>query len=133
MSKMTTVATALSEIEEAAQKHAAEPRFVRVVGPDDVVRQGDVYLTLAPDAMKSGAERGSAQVAVGTTVGSRHVATGSVKVLERVDARVLEGPIVEATDRWVLTHPEHAHVSLPAGRYAVHYQNDLTTNRAVED
>ncbi len=123
----------LRTIEESASKHSAEPRFVRVVGTNDVVRQGDVYVALARPAVERGARRGSHQVAVGTTTGSRHVAEGDVEVFDRVGATEQDGPIVVAKDRWTLTHPEHCHVSLPAGTYEVGYQIDEMTRRRVAD
>lgn len=129
-----TAIEAMSEIDAAAKASPNEPRFVRVMPqPPDHVRQGDVFVTLSDATVKTGAVRGSNQVAVGTTAGSRHVATGVVRVLERVSPGVLDGPVVEADERWVLTHPEHAHVSFPAGRYAIGYQRDLATERAVQD
>lgn len=132
--KTKTAVAAMQEIEENATRHEAEPRFVRVMPPyPDHIRQGDVLVVLAPDSVKSGKPRGTNQVAIGTTTGSHHVATGAVTVLERVQPGVLDGPIVEASERWVLTHPEHAHVSFPPGRYAAHYQRDLDTERAVQD
>jgi hypothetical protein len=36
----------------------------------------------------------------------------------------LVGPLVVSKDRFELTHPEHAHFSLPAGTYQVIYQGD---------
>lgn len=36
-------------------------------------------------------------------------------------------------EEFVLTHPEHAHHQLPAGRYQVTYQADMVSMRAVAD
>lgn len=135
----------------------AEVRACRRIEVGHAVHQGDVYLHRVADAHPRGAELGTRQVAVGTTVGSRHVAEGEgvkvyagAKVPPSVDkwlaskaggqvedkaafrAAVL-GPVVVATGPWALTHPEHAHHSLPAGCWQVTYQVDETTGERVRD
>ena len=47
-----------------------------------VLHQGDVYLHAVDAGHPRGKETGQRQVAVGSTVGARHVATGPVKVYE---------------------------------------------------
>lgn len=108
-------------------------------------RQGDVYFTRVVDAHPRGKELGTRQVAVGTTVGSRHVVEGAVKVFEgralpkgftapswTTQAELL-GPVVVADEPFALTHPEHAHHRLPAGTYQVTYQADYSTRQRVQD
>lgn len=132
--KKRTAIEVMGEIQSNAEKTAGHRTdFVRVLGEKQLVRQGDVAVTLAPKGMQLGAVRGSRQVALGTSIGSRHVAEGDVVVHERPGAGMLEGPVVVAKERWTLTHPEHAHKSLPAGTYAIEYQRDLSTERAVQD
>ena len=133
---------------ERVSKAPADPekRVTRRLETGSVIHQGDVYLHRVDDAHPRGARRGSRQVALGTSVGSRHVAEGeNVDVFEGValppwvnargdvDRRDLLGPLVVAPRGLVLTHPEHAHHELPSGTYQVTYQVDLTTRRAVID
>lgn len=111
-----------------------------------VLHQGDVYLHRVADDHPHGAELGTRQVAVGTTIGSRHVVVGSqlkvfagVKLPDRVKAMPwcrgsdLLGPVVVAGEAFVLTHPEHAHHECPAGKYQVTYQADFSTRQRVSD
>jgi hypothetical protein len=119
--------------------------------------QGDVYchpVTSRPTAW-SRATPGR-QVAVGDTVGSRHVADGEdISVYWPVSqdtamaecpipgfaeklggpeiARQCLGPIVVARKEWTLVHPEHAHHVFPAGTYLITYQLDRRTMRVVRD
>ena len=133
--KNTTAEQAMSKIEASAQECSADQRedFIRTIGPKQAVRQGDVLLILANPHVKTGKPLGTRQVAVGATVGARHIAEGPVEVLSRVGAGPLEGPIVQASGRRCLTHPEHANKSMPAGDYEVLYQLDMRTKRAVVD
>lgn len=117
-----------AEIEAAAKKADATTRTIRTFPVGKHVRQGDVYLVRVDDKTPRGKERGSRQVAVGTTVGSRHIAEGELKVYEPVGFQRFErefvGPLVVADEPWTLTHPEHAHVKAPAGTYQVVYQRE---------
>jgi len=117
----------------------------RAVPGQTVLHQGDVYLHCVESSHARGAETGQRQVAVGTTVGSRHVATGPVKVYEGaslpdymtpardVPVEAYLGPVVEASDEWVLEHPEHADHRCPAGVWQVTYQVDPVEQRRVLD
>ena len=132
-----TVLDCHAEIEAAAKKADATVRNIRTFPVGKHVRQGDVYLCRVEDGAKFGKERGTRQVAVGTTVGSRHVAEGRLTVYESVGFQRFEpqfvGPVVVAEERWTLTHPEHAHVSLPAGCYQITHQTDARTMSRVQD
>lgn len=134
MTKQSAV-DVIEQIEAAAKTHSPEVRMVRTMAVGEWFRQGDVTVTRIAAPTSVGAVRGSRQVAVGTSLGSRHVAEGEdVAVLERPSAGELDGPYVRAAgQRWTLAHPEHAHVSFPAGDYAVGYQLDMTTQRRVAD
>lgn len=118
----------------------------RAVVGKTVVHQGDVYLRRVVDAHPRGGALGTRQVAVGTTVGSRHVVEGEgvsvfegrelpngFRVPEWTTAEEMLGPVVVATEPFTLTHPEHAHHKLPAGTYQVTYQADFSTRRRVSD
>ena len=117
----------------------------RAVAGATVLQQGDVYLHCVESTHPRGKETGQRQVAVGSTVGARHVATGPVRVFEGrqlpacvnpaldvPDAEYL-GPVVVADDEWTLEHPEHAAHTCPAGTWQVTYQVDPVERRRVLD
>jgi len=132
---MTAVLTALQahqQIEEFANNAPTEMRFIPdgTMTPGKWIRQGDIYLQaleeIPPAYDKEIFER---QLAPGESRGSRHVIEGNVKLFipskpgNRND--VLVGPVIVSKERCVLTHPEHAHFSLPAGVISqVYYQMD---------
>lgn len=110
------------------------------------VHQGDVYVIRVPANHPRGKPWGSRQVAVGTTIGQRHVAEGEgVDVFAGVTVDALlplfsveqraecMGPVVVASGPWSLTHPEHAHHCLPAGTYQITYQWDAARMGRVVD
>lgn len=127
---MTTAIDAksiLDKILTEAEANSDSLRMVRTIEVGQWVRQGDVYLRAiqapALDTYEPIAER---QLAPGTTKGSRHIAEGNVTIY-RYDAPAspLLGPVVCAHERFTVTHPEHAHVSLPSGWYQVLFQRDF--------
>lgn len=139
---MKTIEEVLHEIET----HVAEPELrelPRQVG--EVAHQGDVYLTRVADDHPRGKLLGTRQIAVGTTIGSRHVVEGNVEVYEGTtlppdfvlpDGASVEdmlGPVVVVRSSAVLTHPEHAHHALECGTDQVTYQWDATSKRRVAD
>lgn len=126
-------------------------RFVREIAVGQHVRQGDVYLLrVAKRPACFATATTNRQLAPGTSKGSRHVAEGDAAKLftasER-DARsalahlpgvkggdrLLVGECIEAGDRFTVSHPEHAHHSLPTGCYIVLFQLDPRSMRRVED
>lgn len=126
----------LSEIEAAAKSNPQDVRMVRTMevgGP--ACRQGDIYVWRIKSVPKGATKRGERQLALGTTKGSRHVAAAGPSLYDLPQAKrhALLGPIVKAPERWTIEHPEHAHVSLPAGCYQIGYQLDARTRRAVAD
>lgn len=138
---------ALKHLNEIAQaKPDAEVRVMRRAEIDKTIaQQGDVYMFRVRDDHPRGNELGTRQVAVGTTVGSRHVVEGDVRVYEgralpagvsapdwTTPAEIL-GPVVVAGEEFTLTHPEHAHHRLPAGTWQVTYQADYSTRQRVAD
>ena len=121
----------LQRILEEAKAADASPRFVRVATPGTEIRQGDVYLypIAAPGDMNPSQALGTRQLAPGTTAGSRHVIEGDACLYARPAGSRLVGPWLEVRTRAVLTHPEHAHISLPPGWYEVAYQREYATMR----
>ena len=124
---------------EAGQKAVAGVRFIKVMTIGQVVRQGDIYLHRVAAEHPRGEATQNRQLAIGTTRGSRHVAEAPAEVYvgttrpEYCDERTLLGPVVVSRERIVVTHPEHAHYSLPAGTYQVTHQTDARTLARVQD
>jgi hypothetical protein len=120
--EMNTTSEVINMIREMAAAEVSEERFVRVMQIGDVVRQGDLYLERAAELSPSKLLN-TQQLAPGTTQGSRHVAVGAtVYAAESKDP--LMGPVVVASERWCLAHPEHANISMPSGTYRARYQRD---------
>lgn len=142
------LAEAVKASGQEARKHTGK------VG--EVAHQGDVYCHAVrniPEAWNVAVTE-HRQVALGATIGSRHIAEGDgltvlwpasvdaavsacpveglVKKLGN-GARFCVGPIVKADKAWTLTHPEHAHHEFPAGNYLVTYQLDYSRQRQVRD
>lgn len=123
-----------------------DTRVCRRIEPGVRVHQGDIYVHRVADDYPRAELWGSRQVAVGSTIGQRHVAEGPVEVFHSAgpadslltsfneqQRQACTGPVVVATDTWTLTHPEHAHHVLPAGTYVVTYQWSEALQRRVED
>lgn len=139
---------------DAVKQSTQEIRDCSQITEKEHSRQGDVYchrIASRPAAWDILVTEHT-QVALGATTGSRHIATGNVRVYwpkskpeaakecpislfpKDEQARlVCLGPIVEADESWTLTHPEHAHHCFPAGTYLVTYQLDWNTKREVRD
>ncbi len=125
---MLTAIEAMTKVEQDAKKCLkGETTRYGTVAPGDCHRQGDVYVLalceLPPGAVKSDK---ALQLAPGTTQGSRHCLRqedlSHIEFYRRPDASPLDGPILVAKNRFEVTHPEHAHVNLPPGVYAITYQ-----------
>lgn len=135
---MTEVKNILSIIEKQSEKHSNDERFVRTIQKNQVVRQGDIYLLVVEANHSKGKKIKDRQLAPGNTKGSRHIVEGKVKLYEGniVDdefGSALTGPVIVADERFTVTHPEHADVSLPSGTYQVGYQADPRTRERVAD
>lgn len=128
-------ANVMKKIEETAAASSPSLRNIHRMKVGTFIRQGDVYLEriarLPADAGVAVADR---QLAAGTTQGSRHVAEGAgVKVYAAPKkAHALTGPFVVSKERFLLTHPEHGHFSLPGGIYRTTFQRDYARERAAE-
>jgi len=140
--------------EQVAAIHATHAdEDARTVNCNDlVIHQGDVYLHRVPDDWARGEMLGTRQVAVGSTIGARHIADGDgvevyagcafpphvdVAALRQsgIDPKQLLGPVVVVgDDGMTLTHPEHAHHAIGfAGCWQVTYQADYLTMQRQED
>lgn len=156
MSKTTKTATAtlpeasevLKQIADNACKSSPELRFVDKIEVGEHVRQGDIAILCIgngklTEALKKekkarlGAETDNHQLAPGTNKGSRHILAPtkakSLTVFTPAQGRPeIEGPIFETTERVTITHPEHGHISIPAGTYQVDYQVDHRSEEAKQ-
>jgi hypothetical protein len=139
----------------------SEPRFINSIKVGEAIRQGDIYvMRLDPEAEnfikqpqrdnqtngfkdlqvkinpKDYITPGQNQLVPGFTMGSRHMVeqTDKVKVLiNPTTTSPIVGPVIVAKDRFTITHPQHAHFSLPEGCYGVFYQiNGQTLNRVKD-
>lgn len=145
-----TAATIHQEIADAGVSPDRDIRYVRSGAVGQNCRQGDVYLLRVAKRPECYATKSSnRQLAPGTSKGSRHILDGAVTVFTAPEAAsrdavsrlpgvsggrlLLPGPCVEADERFTLTHPEHAHHSLPAGCYVTVYQLDQRSMRRVQD
>lgn len=126
----------LEQIVDQSSDHTADERFVRVMEIGRHFGQGDLYIERVADDYPRGAELRDMQLAPGISKGSRHVAVGC-KVFactpEALQETPMHGPVIVAEQRFQVTHPEHADVSLPSGTYRVGYQLDPRTMRRVAD
>jgi hypothetical protein len=136
---MKTLLEAHQHIQEAAAE-STEIRFVESMEIGDFARQGDIYLVRVKSAPTT-AVTTNRQLAIGNTQGSRHMAAGEVDVHQPASSaiqtnnlgRYYLGPTVVARDYWTVEHPEHAHISLPAGIYEVRHQLDAASMNRVID
>lgn len=145
MAKLVKAKTA-EEAQELIERSAKENvvsniRRIETMAVGKVVRQGDIYVHRVDDAHEKGDLRGNRQLALGDSMGSRHVAEEPSEIYEGEKAppwyspgvQPLLGPCIVSKARFVITHPEHAHVDLPAGTYQITHQRDGRTQlRAID-
>lgn len=153
MTKAQSAAEAIEKVERCAESNVVESTrvydLVTVDGQpylknraDGKVarahRQGDIYIHAVPAAWPRGAEVGG-QLATGQSKGSRHMALAPAKCYAGtqlpgyVQPGWFMGPMVESSERFTVSHPEHAHVSLPPGCYQTTHQMDDATRQRVQD
>lgn len=122
---------AFDEILESAEsvKSTEIRNFPEAASIGDTFRQGDIYITLIEhipnDTVIS--KNPSNQIAIGDTQGSRHCIEGmnSVKIYQKKNPGMLDGPVILVKNPITITHPEHGHVNLPCGTYEISYQKNL--------
>lgn len=139
---MITAAEAYRQVAEATEStELQDTRFLDTIKVGEFVRQGDLYIERiesAPEGCKPSQDK---QLAPGTTQGSRHVVEGAEvfrhpkqgQIERRGEKHYCYGPVIECKDFATITHPEHAHISLPAGIYQISYQVDTQQMRRVAD
>lgn len=137
METMTAI-EAMRTIEKQAESASQDVRDIKDMAIGAVVRQGDIYIHRVPSSHPHGPEVKSRQLAEGSTMNSRHMAESPAKVYEGTTApkdcnTVLLGPCVESDKPFTVSHPEHAHINLPAGIYQITHQMDARTLQRVRD
>lgn len=137
----TEIRETVGAVRSFAESPLKETRVVDAMEIDDWVRQGDVYLVRIARA-DDWKETKNRQLAIGTTIGSRHTVDDSVTVLANPTngqvmregvKTVCRGPQVVSNDRFTVGHPEHADISLPGGTYQVQFQVDPQSLQRVKD
>ena len=128
----TSLEDALERVASSVQ--APQLRELKPELGQTIIRQGDVYLVLlnTSEKPKMGVKLDTLQLAPGITKGSRHIVDGAV-LMEHPGADEMTGPYVLAEKAFVVTHPEHADVQCPPGRFKTGYQTDMRTKRRVQD
>ncbi len=140
---MATAMTAWQAFEQVQQKAEsiktdAPQRFPEAASSGDTFRQGDIYVELLADVPAEAIRdtNPTAQLAPGTTRGSRHIldALDGVTMYRLENATVLEGPVLAVSCERTITHPEHGDLILPPGVYGITYQRQFATElRRVAD
>lgn len=137
--KVHDAVTAQEFIQDKAKELAVQDkRAVVEIAIGKVVRQGDIYIHRVPNDHERGLELKTRQLALGESMGSRHIAEAPAKVCEGTEApdwarTELLGPCIVSDLPFTISHPEHAHIHLPAGVYQVTHQMDARTKKRVID
>ena len=114
-------------------KHNEERDCTAMIPGDPPVRQGDVYVWALPEIPEgcSLVKQPVAQVAPGTTRGSRHRIRdmASVTVYSLPSPNALQGPVLHSQDGWALDHgdgevDDHAPCRFGPGVHLITYQRD---------
>jgi len=143
MAKVKTAVQVYEQIEREAKENVVKDiRRIDKMEVGQVVRQGDIYIHCVWSDHSHGVLRKGVkarQLALGSTTGSRHVARPPARAYEGttqpdwISETAFLGPCVDAPKRFTITHPEHADVELPAGRYQITHQMDARTLERVQD
>ena len=157
---MNSTLEVLQRIESEAPA-ISEPRFIHSIKIGQSIRQGDIYVKRLDPTEENSIKQpqrdnqtnsfkevpvkifvkdyitpGQNQLVPGFTMGSRHMVeqTDKVKVfINPTTTSPIVGPVIVAKDRFTISHPQHAHFSLPEGCYGVFYQiNGQTLNRVKD-
>ena len=124
---ITKPETAFRRVQKQAEKiKNDDAHTIATCSPGDMWPQGDIGI-LCLASLPKGAKldhRPTAQLAPGTTQGSRHCITdlSSVTIFRLAEPTPLDGPVIEAPTGFTVEHPEHGNVTLPPGIYGVIYQ-----------
>ena len=130
--------TEIERVEQGAIANEQSARRIETMEVGQVVRQGDIYIHRVKEDHPAGEETKNRQLAMGETQGSRHIIDGECQIFVGTTApnwapRALLGPLVRLFKRGSVTHPDHAHVDLPAGTFQITHPMDARTLERVRD
>lgn len=126
----------LTKVRDEASSAPNDVRMVRVLNVGEAsVRQGDILIWAIKEVPVGAVRRQSHQLALGDTLGSRHLAPPEAEVYDLPEnmRQVGLNAIFRLRERGTVTHPQHAHISLPSGCYMAGSEIDPKTRRAVQD
>lgn len=138
---MKTVEIIKELTEKAFKFNKKENRIIKEWNIGKSVRQGDIYLHRVNNTHDIGDELDIRQIAEGTSIGSRHILIGDVKVYQGVKLPSYVNKLWPlgytfdvGEEGATVTHPEHAHIDICVkGRYVVTHQMDMMTMKKVSD
>lgn len=127
--------------EKAVKLRCKKSRVIKEWSIGKSVRQGDLYLHRVSNNHEIGDMLDIRQIADGTSIGSRHILIGDVKVYQGVQLPSYVNKLWPlgytfdvSEERATVTHPEHAHIDICVkGRYVVTHQMDMMTMQRVSD
>lgn len=127
MSMIMTAQESFTKVLQSAEKirNDSTQVFPEAASFGDTIRQGDVFITLIESVPANfGASKTVAQLAPGTTKGSRHILDKpeNVEMFVSKDADILTGPVIKVNSQCTVTHPEHGDWVLNKGVYEVTYE-----------
>lgn len=133
---MVTAIEIHKKVEEKSKSTVKNKLVIDQIAIGKHVRQGDIYVRRI-EKVTSKIKLKSKQLAPGNSKGSRHIVENHVKLFHGYSGNeiqeFLKGPQIESDKNFTITHPEHAHVNLPAGSYQVTYQTDFIRKNRVID
>ncbi len=130
----------LEDMKAAAPKAHTNLRFIKEMPVGKAIRQGDMYLKCIegmPDKEKYMHALETFQLVEGDSKGSRHtIAEADQKCVTLYERTGFEDGFqvvgyVEASERFLVVHPEHAHFSIPEGWYAIIRQADFAAPESL--
>lgn len=128
----------LEKVIQGAALNVQDVRYIEQIKFGQWVRQGDIYIHCVAKDHAHGQVTKNRQLAMGNTQGSRHILEGEAELFEGSKApdwapNAFLGPLIKLFKRGTVTHPEHAHIDLPAGTYQITHQMDARTLQRVKD
>lgn len=141
MKALTAYENIVQHTESVEATELQEVRFVDKMEVGEFARQGDIYIVRISGVDNSRPLAKTRQLAAGNSQGSRHILEGAAEVFAPLSSQPIrtqfgehfEGPSFKCDAHVTVTHPEHAHISLPPGCYQILHQMDLQTKQRVID
>ena len=129
----------IAKVTSGADSNVDSVRFIKKMEIGQVVRHGDCYYHKVADDHPHGALADTNQLADGTSKGSRHIAespavcyVGTTMPSYCKDDAFM-GPCFSSSERFTVSHPEHADCSFPSGKFQTTIQMDAQRQQKVKD